>query len=81
MADNQGVKGETFIQIGRRSGDQDERQNGVEAAGETPSLAGVPRRDLQGLRMYTKPPTWELAPEGPNLLVGSRGSDRKLAQS
>ena len=32
-------------------------------------------RDPQGPRMYTKPPTGELAPEGPNLLVDSRGSD------
>ena len=32
-------------------------------------------RDQQGPRMYTNPPTWESAPEGPNLLVGSRGSD------
>ena len=32
-------------------------------------------RDPQGPRTYTKPPTQESAPEGPNLLVGSRGSD------
>ena len=32
-------------------------------------------RDPQGPRMYTNPPTWESAPEGPNLLVGSEGSD------
>ena len=37
-------------------------------------------RDPQGLRMYTNPPTQESAPEGPNLLVGSRGSERKLAK-
>ena len=46
---------------------------GVEAAaGETPSLteelAGQTHR---GPRTYTKPPTWESEPEGPNLLVGS----------
>ena len=29
----------------------------------------------QGPRTYTKPPSQESAPEGPNLLVGSRGSD------
>ena len=32
-------------------------------------------RDPQGPRTYTDPPTWESAPEGPNLLVGSGGSD------
>ena len=32
-------------------------------------------RDPQGPRMYTNTHTWESAPEGPNLLVGSRGSD------
>ena len=32
-------------------------------------------RDPQGPRMYTNPPTWESAPEGPNWLVGSEGSD------
>ena len=32
-------------------------------------------RDPQGRRMYTKPPTQEAAPEGPNLLVGSGASD------
>ena len=32
-------------------------------------------RDRQGPRMYTNPPTQESAPEGPNFLVGSRGSD------
>ena len=34
-------------------------------------------RDPQGPRTYTNPPTWESAPEGPNLLVGSTGSDWK----
>ena len=29
-------------------------------------------------RPYTSPPTWESAPEGPNLLVDSGGSDWKL---
>ena len=32
-------------------------------------------RDQPGPRMYTTLPTWESAPEGPNLLVGSGGSD------
>ena len=32
-------------------------------------------RDPQGPRGYTNPPTWESAPEGPNLLVGNGGSD------
>ena len=32
-------------------------------------------RDPQGLRRYTSPPTQEAAPEGPNLIVGSGGSD------
>ena len=40
----------------------------------------VPWRDPQSPRMYTKPPTWESAPERPSLLVGSR-SDWKLAES
>ena len=31
--------------------------------------------------MYTNPPTWEAAPEGPNLIVGSGGSDWKSAES
>ena len=34
-------------------------------------------RDPQGPRTYTKSPTWQSAPEGPNLLGGSRGSDCK----
>ena len=38
-------------------------------------------RDPQGPRMYTKPPTQESTPEGPSLLVGSRESDWKLAES
>ena len=38
-------------------------------------------RDPPGPRMYTNLPTWESAPEGPNLLVGSRGHDRKPAYS
>ena len=38
-------------------------------------------RDPQGPRMYTNPHTWESAPEGPNLLVGSGRSDWKLALS
>ena len=31
----------------------------------------------QGPRTYTSPPTREAAPEGPNLIVGSGGSDLK----
>ena len=38
-------------------------------------------RDPQGPGTYTSPPTWESAPEGPNLLVGSGESDWKLAES
>ena len=37
-------------------------------------------RDPQGPSMNMNPPTQESAPEGPNLLVGSRGSERKLAK-
>ena len=32
-------------------------------------------RDPQDPRTYTNPPPWESAPEGPNLIVGSGGSD------
>ena len=38
-------------------------------------------RDSQGPRIYTNPPTCESVPKGPNLLVGSGGSDWKLAES
>ena len=38
-------------------------------------------RDPQGPRTYTKPPTQESAPEGLNLLVGSRGSGWKQGES
>ena len=52
---------------------------GVEAAAEeTPSLTGEFVGDPQGPRMYTGPPTQEAAPEGPNLTVGSEGSERKM---
>ena len=55
---------------------------GVEAAaGETPSLTGEFTGDPQGPRTYTSSHTQESAPEGPNLLVGSRGSDSKPAGS
>ena len=37
-------------------------------------------RQPQGPRMYTNTPTQESAPEGPNLLVGSRGSNLKGGQ-
>ena len=37
--------------------------------------------DPQGPGTYTKPPTQESAPEGLNLLVGSRGSNWKPAKS
>ena len=40
----------------------------------------VPWRDPQGPRTYTNPLTWESSPEGPNLLVGSGGSDWKPAK-
>ena len=52
------------------------------AAGETPSLTGrFHWRDPQDPRTYTYPPSWESAAKGRNLLVGSRGSDWKLAES
>ena len=38
-------------------------------------------RDPWGPKMYMKPTTWESAPEGPNLLVGSRGSAWKPEES
>ena len=38
-------------------------------------------RDPQGPITYTNPRTWKSAPKGPNLLVGSGGSDWKPAQS
>ena len=38
-------------------------------------------RDPQDPRPYTNPPNWESAPERPNLLVGSRGSDWQPAKS
>ena len=47
----------------------------VKEAGETPSLTGKFIGDPPGPRMYTKPPTQELAPEGPDLLVGSNRSN------
>ena len=37
--------------------------------------------DPQGPRTYTNPPTQESAPEGPNLLVGSGGSDWKRVRA
>ena len=51
---------------------------GVEAAaGETSSLTGEfvgeTRRGLEHAQAH--PPTWESALEGPNLIVGSGGSD------
>ena len=52
---------------------------GVEAAaGETPSLTG----ELAGgthrvLERTQNPPTWESAPEGPNLIVGSGESENQ----
>ena len=52
-----------------------EKPVGVAAAGETLSHRRVHWRDPQGARTYTKLPTQESAPQGPNLLMGSRGSD------
>ena len=49
-------------------------------AGEYPSYTGEFVGDPQGLRMYTSPPTWESAPEGPDLLVDSRESYSKPAE-
>ena len=50
---------------------------GVEAAvGETPSLTGKLVGETHRVSpTYTNPPTRESAPEGPNLIVGSGGSD------
>ena len=51
---------------------------GVEAAvGETPSLTGeVVGETHRGLEhAQAHPPTQELAPKGPNMIVGSKGSD------
>ena len=45
------------------------------AVGETPSCTGEFTGKNVLSRMYTNPPTRESAPEGPNLLVGSGGSD------
>ena len=42
---------------------------------ELPASQRVHWRDPQGPRTCTNPPTWESAPEGSNLLVGTRGSD------
>ena len=52
---------------------------GVAVAGKTPILTQKesPLEGPRGPGMYTNPPTQESAPEGPNLLVGIRGSDRK----
>ena len=44
-----------------------------EAAAEF--LTGEFVGDPQGTRTYRNTPTRESAPEGPNLIVGSRGSD------
>ena len=48
----------------------------VDAVVETPSLIGELVGEIhRGHGIYKNPPTRESAPEGPNLLVGSRGSD------
>ena len=39
------------------------------------SLTGEFIGEIHSPRMYTNPSTWDSAPEGPNLLVGSGGSD------
>ena len=50
---------------------------GVVAAGETPRLTGEFIGETHRVLEHTqaRPPTRKSAPEGPNLLVGSRGSD------
>ena len=49
---------------------------GVVAAGETLTLTGEFVGETHRVLEHTQnPPTQESAPEGPNLLVGSRGSD------
>ena len=46
------------------------------AAGETPSLTEELVAETHRVQELTQtPPTQESAPEGPNLLVGSRGID------
>ena len=45
----------------------------VEAVGETPSFTGVFAGETHRVLEVPNPPTWESAPEGPNLLVGSGG--------
>ena len=50
---------------------------GITGAGETARLTV----EFTGPSMYTNPPTWESTPEGPNLLVGSGGSDWKPAEN
>ena len=49
---------------------------GIEVAGETPSLRGEFIKEIHRVLEHTQTPTWELAP---NLLMGSRGGDWKLA--
>ena len=50
---------------------------GVAVTGETLSLRGAFVGETHGVLEHTQthPPTQESAPEGPNLLVGSRGSE------
>ena len=48
---------------------------GCSSARDSQPHRRVDWRDPQVPRMYTNPPTLESAPEGPNLLVGSGGSD------
>ena len=48
---------------------------GLQQWEELPASQGSCWRDLLGPRMYTNPPSWQLVPDQPNLLVGSSGSD------
>ena len=48
---------------------------GCSSGGHSQPHRKVRWRDPQGPRTYTNPPTWESAPEGPSLLVGSGGSE------
>ena len=53
---------------------------GCGGTGNSPPHRRFCWRDPQGPRTYMNSPTLESAPEGPNLLVSSGGSDWKLAE-
>ena len=49
---------------------------GVVAGGDTPSLTGEIIGETHRVLEHTNQPTQESAPEGPNFLAGSGGSDK-----